>query len=336
MPSRAPVATTPTVDPDVGRFVREVNEAYASIAGFGSLTPPEVRRAAEVVRAPWRAGGPVMLNVRELVVPAGTGRMRIRVYDPGPAGPKPALLYAHGGGWVMFSLDTHDRVMREYAARSGVAVIGLDYPLSPEAKFPVALNQIAEVVRWVGEHGAEIGIDAKRLALGGDSAGGNLSLSTALLLRDAGEGTRLSALLLNYGAFDSVCSPAATASRGGDGAMLTAPEMARFFEQYTRSPEEAANPLVCPLRARLEGLPPTFLTIPDCDILSEQSDALAEKLGLARVPVRAVSYRGATHSFLEAVSISALADAALADGSKWLKQVLSGASPPTGLSVAAI
>ena len=332
----APAAAPPSIDPDVGRFVREVNAAYARVAGFGSLTPPEARRAAEVVRAPWRVGGATMLNVRELTVPAGSGMMRIRVYDPGPAGLKPGLVYAHGGGWTLFSLDTHDRVMREYAARAGVAVVGVDYPLSPEAKFPVALHQIVEVIRWLGVHGPEVGVDPMRLAMGGDSAGGNLSVAAALLLRDAGEPARLGALLLNYGAFDSECSDAAATAFGGAGAMLTRPELLGFFANYIRTPADTLNPLVCPARARLEGLPPAFLTIPDCDILGEQSFAMVDKLTEAGVAVRAVSYRGATHSFLEAISISALADRAFRDGSDWLRTVLSGAPPPTGVSVATI
>lgn len=336
--SSTPASTTvpPSIDPDVGRFVREVNEAYARAAGLASLTPPEARRVVETVRAPWRVGGATMLNVRELTVPAGSGMMRIRVYDPGPAGLKPGLVYAHGGGWMLFSLDTHDRVMREYASRAGVAVIGVDYPLSPETRFPVALHQIVAVVRWLGEHGPEVGVDPKRLAIGGDSAGGNLAMSTALLLRDAGEPGRLSALLLNYGAFDVECSDAATAAFGGEGAMLTRPEMDAFFQNYIRGPEDKLDPLLCLAKARLEGLPPAFLTIPDCDILCEQSFAMAEKLKRAGVAARAVSYRGATHSFLEAISISSLAELAFRDGSDWLRTVLSGGTPPTGLSVASI
>ncbi|MBS0373848.1 MAG: alpha/beta hydrolase [Proteobacteria bacterium] len=323
------------LDPHVRRFVAEVNAAYANFQGFGALTPPDARRAAEVVRAPWRAGGPTMASTRELLAPVQGGAMRIRVYDPGPAGPKAGLVYAHGGGWTLFSLDTHDRVMREYAARSGAVVIGVDYPLAPEAKYPVALHQICDVVRWLGEHGAEAGVDGSRLAIGGDSAGANLAIATALRLRDAGEGGRLGALLLNYGAYDSDCSDAAAAAYGGEGYMLTREEMRGFTANYLRTPADAGDPLACPGRARLEGLPPAFLTIPECDLLTEQNVAMAEKLGRAGVAVRALLYPGATHSFLEAVSIAPVAERAFRDASAWLRAVLAGERPATGFAVAA-
>jgi acetyl esterase len=323
-PSTTVVSTAEQIlDPDIRRFVTEVNAAYARIPGFESLSPPEARRAAEVVRAPWRLGGPVMQSVREHFVPVTGGVMRIRVYDPGPPGVKAALIYAHGGGWTLFSLDTHDRVMREYAARAKLTVIGVDYPLAPEAKFPVALTQIVDVVRWLGEQGPSVGVDPTRLAIGGDSAGANLSIGTALMLRDAGERHRLGALLLNYGAFETECSAAAVAAYGGEGFMLNESEVRKFLANYLRSPADAQNPLVCPGRARLEGLPPVFLTIPECDILSEQSHAMIGKLTAAGVAVRAERYAGATHSFLEAVSIAAIADRALEDGSRWLRGVLS-------------
>jgi acetyl esterase len=310
------------LDPDVRRFVSEVNAAYARIPGFDSLSPPEARRAAEVVRAPWRQGGPAMTSVRERFVPVTGGTMRIRVYDPGPAGAKPALIYAHGGGWTLFSVDTHDRVMREYAARAGIVVVGVDYPLAPEVKFPVALTQITDVIRWLGDHGPELGIRPQQLAIGGDSAGANLSMSVALMLRDAGEPLRLAALLLNYGAFEVDCSAASVAAFGGEGFMLNAAEIKRFWANYLRTAADAANPLACPALARLEGLPPVFLTIPECDILSEQSFAMIGRFRAAGVSVHSKCYAGATHSFLEAVSISALAAQALDDGSAWLNDVL--------------
>ena len=331
-----PATAAAILDPDIRRFVTEVNAAYARVAGFASLAPTDARRAAEVVRAPWKAGGPQMHSVREHLAPVSGGTMRVRIYDPGAAGPKPALIYAHGGGWTLFSLDTHDRVMREYAARAGIIVVGVDYPLSPEAKFPVALNQIVDVVRWLGDDGTEFGIDTARLAIGGDSAGANLAIATALVLRDAGESQRLKALLLNYGAFEAEPSAAAIAAYGGEGFMLNAAEIKVFWSNYTRSAEDAQNPLVCPARARLAGLPRVFLTIPQCDILSEQSEAMIAKLEAEGVLVRAARYPGATHSFLEAVSIAAVADRAFRDGAEWLQAVLSADRRGTAEAVASI
>jgi acetyl esterase len=310
------------LDPQILRFVQDIGRGFAAHPAFDRLSPPEARRVAEMVRAPWRQGGPSMHQTTEIAVPVGSVPLRVRMYDPSPSGPKPALIYLHGGGWTLFSIDTHDRVMREYAARAGVVVAGVDYPLSPEAKFPVALEQIVSLTRWLGEQGSEFNIDRFRLAIGGDSAGANLAVATCLTLRDAGEGSRVRAMLLSYGAFDAESSEEAARRFGAVGFPLSPAEMRGFWQNYIRGPEDIRNPLVCPLRASLEDLPAAFLTVPECDLLTEQSLAMADRLRKAGVPVRQELYRGATHSFLEAVSISDLAARALADGSRWLRETL--------------
>jgi acetyl esterase len=313
------------VAPDVRRFVEQVAADYARFPSVDTLPPAEARNVIEQVRAPWRQGGPVMDRVFERTVPCAHGDFRVRFYDPGATSPKPALLYVHGGGWTFFSLDTHDRVMREYAARGELVVVGIDYALAPEAKFPVALEQVATAVRWLAAHGPAFGVDPARLALGGDSAGGNLTLAAALKLRDEGAPQLLRAMLLNYPAFDGECSDEAQDKYGGPGYMLTRDEVRMFWGRYLRTPADAQNPLAAPVRApNLEGLPPAFLTIPECDVLTEQSLAMAPRLRAAGVPVRAELYAGATHSFLEAVSISPTADRALSDGAAWLRETLSG------------
>src|SRR5512141_2872263 len=157
--------STDGLDPDIRRFAALVNADYARLTGGRELPVAEMRQVAEQVRAPWRAGGPTMNATTELVAETTRGPVRLRVYDPGVAKPAPALVYMHGGGWTLFSLDTHDRVMREYAARAGVIVVGVDYALSPEARFPVALEQVVATVRWLGQHSLQLGIDSSRIAL---------------------------------------------------------------------------------------------------------------------------------------------------------------------------
>jgi acetyl esterase len=219
----------------------------------------------------------------------------------------------------MFSLDTHDRIMREYAGRAGICVIGIDYALSPEAKFPVALEQIVAVVRHVRDHAANLGVDGARLALGGDSAGGNMALAASLILRQAGEGETLNALVLNYGAFAFDMTAEDKRRYGGDGYMLTTDEMLYFWDQYLADPTDRRNALAAPLLAELHDLPPVFLCIPQCDVLHGQSLALNTRLQSAGNDVKAVIYAGASHSFLEAVSTSPLAGRAFDDASNWLK-----------------
>lgn len=310
------------LDPEIRRFVTAMSSAFARYPNFNDLPPAEMRRACEEVRAPWAAGGPAMARRIDRVVPSPVGDVRVRVLDPSSHPGKPALIYMHGGGWKLFSIDTHDRLMREYAARADVVVIGVDYALAPEAKFPIALQQVTHVARWARDHAAELDIDSNRVALGGDSAGGNLAITTALKLRDEGELDAVSALVLNYAAIDVYCAPEALQRYGHEGYMLGADEMLQFWGDYLRGPEDERNPLACPIRADLRGLPPTFMVIPECDILSEQNGRLAKKLRDAGVAVETSFYKGASHSFLEAMSVAAISNKALDDTARWLRQTL--------------
>jgi acetyl esterase len=314
----------PELDPEISIFVEGVSKAWAKHPPFMSLPIEEARRVAEQVRAPWRADGPEMARVTEQDVPTSGGPLRVRLYNPGLKDPAPALIYLHGGGFILFSLDTHDRLMREYAAAGNFLVLGVDYPLSPEARYPTALNQIIELVDWLYDGGAEaLGVDANRIAIGGDSAGGNLSVATALRLRDRGTPDRLKGLLLNYGAFGTECSDEAEARFGGPDAVLQRAEMQHYYESYLGADGVArADPYAAPLTADLKGLPPAFLVIPECDLLSEQSFAMVERLKEAGVEVTSTVYRGATHSFLEAMSVAEVARRAIQDGANWVKKVL--------------
>lgn len=312
------------LDPDIQRFAEMMSAAWAQHPPLDSVSRPEARLIAEAVREPWARGGPTMQRTTEHFVPFGAGRVRIRVLDSSGAPGQPALVYLHGGGWTMFSIDTHDRLMREYAHRAGATVVAVDYSLSPEVKFPRALQECAAVVKWLRTHGSLLDIDSRRMAIGGDSAGGNLSLATALLLRDQGGADALRGTLLNYGVFDSSCDFPSYRRFGGAGYMLSDGEMVGFWRNYVGGEGRSEDPLACPLRAQLTGLPPAFLAIADCDVLCDENLAMAERFRQFDVPVTARVYQGATHSFLEAMSISALANRALDDGSAWLRDVLRG------------
>jgi acetyl esterase len=309
------------LDPEIARFVNQMQAAWAEHPPFMTLPLDEARAVAESVRKPWSAGGPAMQRTAEHQVPTPTGALRIRVYDPGLVRPASALVYLHGGGFTLFSIDTHDRLMREYAAAGEFLVIGVDYPLSPETRYPKALDQTVALIDWLGRDGAEVvGCDPDRIAIGGDSAGGNIALATALKLRDRGDADRLRGLLLNYGGFGAPCSDEAEARFGGPGSVLDRAEMDYYFDNYVGSGERALDDLYArPIVADLVGIPPAFLVIPECDILSEQSYAIAERMAEAGVDVSSEVYAGATHSFLEAMSVAAVARRAIADGAAWVK-----------------
>ena len=313
----------PVIDPEIATFIDAIAAGWANYPPFETMPIEEARSVAEQIRAPWRAEGPMMAETSEHQIPTSTGPLRVRLYNPGLATPAPALIYLHGGGFILFSIDTHDRLMREYAARGQFLVLGVDYPLSPEARYPKALDQIVELVEWLKANGAErLGVDAERLAIGGDSAGGNLSVAAALRLRDAGKSGMIRGLLLNYGAFSVDCSDEAEARFGGPGAVLQRAEMDHYYASYLGEAIAAPEPYAAPMLADLHDLPPAFLAIPECDLLSEQSHEMTDRLKEAGVEADFVVYPRATHSFLEAMSVSEVARQAIRDGADWVRTIL--------------
>jgi acetyl esterase len=311
------------VDPEIARFVAALQAGYARYDDLETRPLAERRAIAEAVRAPWREGGPPMRKRQDVLVPTAAGEVRVRLFDADDApGRRPVLVYLHGGGFTSFSLETHDRLMREYAGRAGCLVAGVDYALSPEAKFPVALTQVTGVVRWMFTEGPALGLDPRRIAVGGDSAGANLALAAALKLRDEPSPHRIAALLLNYGFFDADFDTASQRRHGAEGGLLTTDELRGYLENYLAGPAQLHDPLALPAHAELSGLPPSFHVIAQCDPLADGDRAMAERMRAAGDEVESRDYAGATHSFLEAVSISRIAETALAESSEWLKAKL--------------
>ena len=316
MPKGLSAVQKDMADPDLRRFVDAINAAYAEHGAPAGASMAVRRQVAEKVRTPWREGGPIMAESRELDM----GGVRLRLHRPIAGENLPVMLYIHGGGWTLFSIDTHDRLMREYAGRAGIAVLGIDYSLSPESKFPVALEECAAGLDWIASQADALNLDAGRVLIGGDSAGANLSVATCLLQRQ--RGTKLPiAMLLNYGAFAPEHTPSYARFGAGDYS-LESGEMDIFWAKYVDNSEQLADPLVVPLRADPAGLPPAFLAIAECDILADCNEAFARKLEAAGVPTQAVTYEGATHSFLEAVSIAPLAGRALDEQAAWIREIV--------------
>ena len=285
---------------------------------FSSLSPAEARiaytAAAEVLEPP-RAPLP---RVQDLAVPGGDGAPRpARLYAPSTDEGLPVLLYLHGGGFTIGNLETHDSLCRQLALRSGGAVLALDYRLAPEHPFPAAVDDSWAALRWLAGPGADaLRLDGRRLAVGGDSAGGTLAAVAALHARDIGLPLALQLLI----------TPGTTAHADTDshhrfahGFLLEAQEVAWFFDQYIPH-EQRTDWRFAPLLAdELDGVAPAFLLLAECDPLVDEGVAYADRLRLAGVPVDLDIVRGVTHDFIKmgrALREAATAQQAMADALK--------------------
>lgn len=263
-----------------------------------------------------------------VTVPAPTGEVRVRIVTPpGVAGPLPVILYVHGAGWVFGNAHTHDRLVRELAVNVGAAVVFPDYSLSPEARYPVAIEQNYATAQWVVAHGAEHGLAGARLAVAGDSVGGNMSAALTLQAKERGD-VRLAAQVLFYPVTDASFDTASY-HQFAEGYFLRRDAMRWFWDQYTTSEEQRGEITASPLRASVEqlaGLPRALVITGEADVLRDEGEAYAGKLREAGVAVTAVRYQGIIHDFvmLNALRGTRAAGAAIAQASEFLREALRG------------
>jgi acetyl esterase len=277
-----------------------------------------LRAAYAHERAFWNAIKPPLAAVEPLSLPGPGGSIACRLYRPVLADNLPALVYFHGGGWVVGSLDTHDRIMRLLAAKSGVLVLGVDYRLAPEHKFPAPHEDALAALRHAIRQGRNWGIDTARLSVGGDSAGANLALAACLGL-EAGERAAVRQQLLFYGCFgltDSASIRACNDAVYG----LTGADMDRFRAHLMHSPADLSDPRLNNLVANLTGLPPAFLAAAELDCLLDDSRAMAARMASAGVPHKLTIYSGVLHGFLHYSRMLDAAMRALDDGAAVLRQ----------------
>ncbi len=309
------------LDPEMAAFSAEqavAAAAYPPVTVALPLAPH--RKINDLLGMRTAVGGPIMAETKDRFVDARGRRIFCRVFRPVMDRVVPTLVYFHGGGWVWANVDTHDRMTREYAAAGPVAVVSVDYALSPEAKFPQALEECAEVVRFVSEHGAEWGLDARRIFVGGDSAGGNLALATALLLRDAG-GPALAGVLANYPVSDSRFDTPSYREFGSGSYGLSTERMAFYWSVYVPHDIDRLHPLAAPLRADLTGLPPVMVLLAELDVLRSEGEALVAKLRASGVEVETETFTGVVHGFLRATGSVQKARDAVAMAGAWMTRV---------------
>ncbi|NYJ03266.1 acetyl esterase/lipase [Nocardioides thalensis] len=294
----------PVLEPAAQQFA----EATANPPYLFDLGPEVGRKTVDEVQSP------------EVEVPGSTkdvvavpGGPTVTIFRPaGATAPLPVVLYIHGAGWVFGNDHTHDRLARELAVGVGAAVVFPNYSLSPEAPYPTAINENYRVAQWVMSDGEQHGLDASRLAVAGDSVGGNMAASLTLTAKQRGD-VRLAAQVLFYPVTDASFDTTSY-QEFAEGYFLRRDAMQWFWDQYTTDPDQRAEITASPLRATtddLAGLPPALVIVAEADVLRDEGEAYAAKLRLAGVDVTAVRYQGIIHDF---VMLNALRGTAAAEG----------------------
>lgn len=263
-----------------------------------TLTPQQARGVLNKAQS-----GPVKLpevEKEDLEIPAGpNGKTPVRIIRPAKhKGPLPFVLYIHGAGWVMGNKETHDRMVCELADRSGRAIVYPDYSLSPEAHFPIAIEQSYATLKYMVENGAGHSLSADEPIVSGDSVGGNMSLAVALMAKQRRE-VAITALVLFYPVTDARMNTESYEDFA-DGPWLTQKAMEWFWDAYLPDKSKRSDPLVSPLQAsmeELEGLPPTLIMTGENDVLRDEGEAMAVRLDEAGVPVTSIRFNGTIHDF---------------------------------------
>ena len=278
---------------------KAVLDQFASMGGQ-QLHEMSVAQARELILGMVAlAGEPESIaRVENRTVPGSAGEIPVRIYTPVGTAPFPVLVYFHGGGWVIGNLDTHDGICRSLANRVGCLVVSVDYRLAPEHTFPAAPEDCYAATRWLAEHAGSLGGDKGRIAVGGDSAGGNLAAVVALMARDRG-GPKLAFQLLVYPATDTDFETRSY-RENSEGYFLTRADMVWFWNHYAPRDEDRRNPYAAPLRAAsLRGLPPALVITAEFDPLCDDGNAYAARLREDGVPVRLSQQDGLIHGFFQ-------------------------------------
>ena len=321
MSSPAAVTSAVVLEPAAQAFA----EATGTRPFLFELGPIDGRKALDEVQS-----GAVTkpdVEILDRSIPGGpSGEVPVRILRPkGTVGRLPAIVFMHGAGWVFGDELTHDRLVRELAAGTGAAVVFPKYSRSPEARYPVAIEEGYGALSWVAEHGSEEGLDGSRVAVSGDSVGGNMSAALTLMAKERA-GPELAAQVLFYPVTDARFDTGSY-HEFAEGYHLRRDAMQWFWDQYTTNQSQREEPLASPLRAshdQLAGLPPALVITGEADVLRDEGEAYATKLRQAGVPVTAARYGGIIHDFvmLNPLRGTHAADAAIRQAIGFLKRAL--------------
>ena len=303
---------------------QEIADAFAKPPFIYELDYPAARKILDDAQSAPIEKPPV--NEEWITVPSPVGDARVRLIKPQSAvGILPVIVYMHGGGWVLGNAATHDRLVRELAVGARAALAFVEYPNSPEAHYPVAIEQGYATAQWIAREGASKGLDPNRMAVCGESVGGNMTAALCLMAKERGDVKFVHASM--YYPVTDAAMDSASYDQFADGPYLTRKEMEWFWDAYTTDPGQRAQITASPNQAtidQLKGLPPTFVCVDEADVLRDEGEAYAAKLRLAGVPVTTVRYDGTIHDFmlLNPLSQTHATRAAIDQATSTLRQAL--------------
>jgi acetyl esterase/lipase len=314
-----------TTDVVLEPAAQEFADATANPPYLFDLGPEKGREAVDEVQSGEIAKPEV--EVDDTIVPGGpSDQVSVRILrPPGAAGPLPVIVYIHGAGWVFGNSHTHDRLIRELAVGAGAAVVFPNYSLSPEVRYPIAIEESYAVLEWVAGHGGERGLDASRIAVAGDSVGGNMAAALTLMAKQR-SGPQLITQVLFYPVTDAAFDTPSY-HQFAEGYFLRRDGMQWFWNQYTADETERNEITASPLRAsteQLSGLPKALVITGEADVLRDEGEAYARKLRAAGVDVSATRYEGIIHDFvmLNALRGTNAAEAAITQAINHLKTTI--------------
>jgi acetyl esterase len=281
-----------SLDPQIAPLLKALNRGFPPVH---TMTGAQARATIRSRFVPPAEPEPIA-EVRDETILGPGGDIPVRIYRPGRPGDLPVLVYAHGGGFVFCDLDSHDGLCRDFANRLGAVIVSVDYRLAPENPWPAAAYDVEAVAQWVADNASNLGGDARRIAIGGDSAGGNLAAVTTLMARDRG-GPPIAAQLLIYPViapdFDNE-----SYRLYGNGFYNPKPALQWYWDQYVPAPDDRKHPYASPLRANLERLPPAVVVVAGHDPLRDEGIAYADALELAGVVTVRCLFEGGIHGFM--------------------------------------
>ena len=302
------------MDPQVRQYLDQV--AALNRPGWEHFPPPEARRLFSGLTDLW--GAPLQLQrVAHHKLENG---VTLRAYHPSDASNQPVVMFLHGGGWVIGDIDSHDSLCRRLAHEAGCVVVSVDYRCAPEHKFPAAFDDCYDATRYVVEHADDLGVDPERVAVAGDSAGGNLAAAVAIKARDVGS-PQIRFQLLIYPVVEPDFETNSYRERA-EGFGLRRSTMSWFWDQYLRDDPDLQNPYAVLTRADLSGLPSAHVITAEYDVLLDEGESFASKLREAGVATTLRRYDGVIHGFMHLAGILDIGREATSDAAQQLKQAL--------------